>query len=166
MTSTVTVGEGATCVFVAVDHCTTELASVVHAAKRGTRFEALDALIRQVFSGQNASAPSATAVQPRVGCDASDTTTAPIDYLADGFPHAVRIGVLRGAESSPRTSSRAARRQWGRGAFHPARERRISCQLRSFETIAQGKRSRVAAFGIEFLGVEKNGHAAPFSWAV
>ena len=41
MTSTVTVGEGATCVFVAVDHCTTECIGL-HAAKRGTRFEALE----------------------------------------------------------------------------------------------------------------------------
>ena len=40
MTSTVTVGEGATCVFVAVDH-TTECIGL-HAAKRGTRFEALE----------------------------------------------------------------------------------------------------------------------------
>ena len=41
MTSTVTVGEGAACVFVAVDHCTTECIGL-HAAKRGTRFEALE----------------------------------------------------------------------------------------------------------------------------
>ena len=41
MTSTVTVGEGAACVFVAVDHCTTECIGL-HAAKRGNRFEALE----------------------------------------------------------------------------------------------------------------------------
>ena len=41
MTSTVTVGEGAACVFVVVDHCTTECIGL-HAAKRGTRFEALE----------------------------------------------------------------------------------------------------------------------------
>ena len=41
MTSTVTVGEGAACVFVAVDHCTAECIGL-HAAKRGTRFEALE----------------------------------------------------------------------------------------------------------------------------
>ena len=40
MTSTVTVGEGAACVFVAVDHCTAECIGL-HAAKRGTRFEAV-----------------------------------------------------------------------------------------------------------------------------
>ena len=41
MTSTVTVAEGAACVFVAVDHCTAECIGL-HAAKRGTRFEALE----------------------------------------------------------------------------------------------------------------------------
>ena len=41
MTTTVTVSEGAAFVFVAVDHCTTECIGL-HAAKRGTRFEALE----------------------------------------------------------------------------------------------------------------------------
>ena len=41
MTATVTVGEGAAFVFVAVDHGTTECIGL-HAAKRGTRFEALE----------------------------------------------------------------------------------------------------------------------------
>ena len=41
LTITVTVGEGAACVFVAVDHCTTECIGL-HAAKRGNRFEALE----------------------------------------------------------------------------------------------------------------------------
>ena len=40
MTATVTVGEGAAGVFVAVDHCTTECIGL-HAAKSGNRFEAL-----------------------------------------------------------------------------------------------------------------------------
>ena len=41
MTTTVTVSEGAAFVFVAVAHCTTECIGL-HAAKRGTRFEALE----------------------------------------------------------------------------------------------------------------------------
>ena len=41
MTATMTVGEGAAVVFVAVDHCTTECIGL-HAAKRGNRFEALE----------------------------------------------------------------------------------------------------------------------------
>jgi putative transposase len=43
MTTTVTTGEGQVCVFVAVDHCTGECIGL-HAAKRGTRFEALEPL--------------------------------------------------------------------------------------------------------------------------
>ena len=39
MTATVTIGEGSAFVFVAVDHCTTECIGL-HAAKRGSRFEA------------------------------------------------------------------------------------------------------------------------------
>ena len=41
MTATVTLGEGSAFVFVAVDHCTTEC-SGLHAAKSGSRFEALE----------------------------------------------------------------------------------------------------------------------------
>ena len=53
MTTTVTVGAGAACVFVAVDHCTTECIGL-HAAKRGSRFEALEPIrqgIRERFGG-------------------------------------------------------------------------------------------------------------------
>ena len=41
MTATVTVAEGPAVVFVAVDHCTAECIGL-HAAKHGTRFEALE----------------------------------------------------------------------------------------------------------------------------
>ena len=53
MTATVTVGEGAACVFVAVDHCTTECIGL-HAAKSGNRFEALEPIrqgVREHFGG-------------------------------------------------------------------------------------------------------------------
>ena len=53
MTATVTVAEGPACVFVAVDHCTAECIGL-HAAKRGTRFEALEPIrqgIRERFGG-------------------------------------------------------------------------------------------------------------------
>ena len=52
MTSTVTVGEGATCVFVAVDHCTTECIGL-HAAKRGTRSfrRAVPLVFRRAWGG-------------------------------------------------------------------------------------------------------------------
>ena len=44
-TATVTVEEGQVTVFVAVDHCTTECVGL-HAAKRATRFEALEPVRR------------------------------------------------------------------------------------------------------------------------
>ena len=53
MTATVTVAEGPAFVFVAVDHCTAECIGL-HAAKRGTRFEALEPIrqgIRDRFGG-------------------------------------------------------------------------------------------------------------------
>ena len=53
LTATVTVAEGAAVVFVAVDHCATAGIGL-HAAKRGTRFEALEPIrqgIRERFGG-------------------------------------------------------------------------------------------------------------------
>ena len=53
LTATVTVAEGPACVFVAVDHCTAECIGR-HAAKPGTRFEALEPIrpgMRDRFGG-------------------------------------------------------------------------------------------------------------------
>jgi transposase InsO family protein len=53
MTTTVTTGEGQVCVFVAVDHCTSECIGI-HAAKSGNRFEALEPIrqgVREHFGG-------------------------------------------------------------------------------------------------------------------
>ena len=69
MTTTVTGGEGTAGVFVAVDHCTTECIGL-HAAKRGTRFEALEPIRPRVSA--NASAVSATV--PPAGCGCVTTT--------------------------------------------------------------------------------------------
>jgi transposase InsO family protein len=51
MTTTVTTGEGQACVFVAVDHCTSECIGI-HASHSGNRFEALEPLrqgVREQF---------------------------------------------------------------------------------------------------------------------
>src|SRR5262249_57755732 len=53
MTSTVTTQEGQVCVFVAVDHCTSECIGI-HASLSGNRFEALEPLyqgVRERFGG-------------------------------------------------------------------------------------------------------------------
>ena len=73
MTATVTVGEGTACVFVAVDHCTTECIGL-HAAKRGNRFEALEPIrqgVREHFGGigeaRLARRPAPGGTPPRCG---------------------------------------------------------------------------------------------------
>jgi transposase InsO family protein len=48
MTTTLTVREGTASIFLAVDHCSLELVGI-HAAKRGTRFEALEPLRQGVL---------------------------------------------------------------------------------------------------------------------
>jgi putative transposase len=53
MTTTITTEEGQVCVFVAVDHCTSECIGI-HASKSGNRFEALEPLrqgVREQFGG-------------------------------------------------------------------------------------------------------------------
>ena len=90
MTSTVTVGEGATCVFVAVDHCTTECIGL-HAAKRGTRFEALEP-IRQGVRERFGPLSDGVARGLRLRHDHGS------NYLADDFQQEV---AFFGIESSP-----------------------------------------------------------------
>ena len=70
MTATMTVGEGAAFVFVAVDHCTTECIGL-HAAARGNRFEALEPIrqgVRERFGdiGDGIAPRAASSSRPRV----------------------------------------------------------------------------------------------------
>ena len=90
VTSTVTVGEGAACVFVAVDHCTTECIGL-HAAKRGTRFEALEP-IRQGVRERFGPIGDGVARGLRLRHDHGS------NYLADDFQQEV---AFFGIESSP-----------------------------------------------------------------
>ena len=92
MTATVTVGEGAACVFVAVDHCTRPQCIGLHAAKRGTRFEALEP-IRQGASA-NASGPIGDGVADGLRLRHDHGS----NYLADDFQQEV---AFFGIESSP-----------------------------------------------------------------
>ena len=90
MTATVTVGEGAAFVFVAVDHCTTECIGL-HAGKRGTRFEALEP-IRQGVRARFGTIGEGVARGLRLRHDHGS------NYLADDFQQEV---AFFGIESSP-----------------------------------------------------------------
>ena len=82
-TSTVTVGEGAACIFVAVDPCTTEC-SGLHAAKRGTRFEALEPIrhgVRERFGPIGDGVARGLRLRPDHGAN----------YLADDFQLGGRV---------------------------------------------------------------------------
>ncbi len=90
MTSTVTVGEGQAFVFVAVDHCTTECIGL-HAAKSGSRFEALEPIrqgIRERFGGVGEGVARGLSLRHDHGSN----------YLADDFQQEV---AFFGIESSP-----------------------------------------------------------------
>ena len=90
MTATVTVGEGTACVFVAVDHCTTECIGL-HAAKRGNRFEALEPIrqgVREHFGGIGEGVARGLRLRHDHGSN----------YLADDFQQEI---AFFGMESSP-----------------------------------------------------------------
>ena len=90
MTTTVTVGEGATCIFVAVDHCTIECIGL-HAAKSSNRFEALEPIrqgVRERFGEIGAGAARGLRLRHDHGSN----------YLADDFQQEI---AFFGIESSP-----------------------------------------------------------------
>ena len=90
MTATVTIGEGSAFVFVAVDHCTTECIGL-HAATRGSRFEALEP-IRQGVRERFGAIGQGVAHGLRLRHDHGS------NYLADDFQQEV---AFFGIESSP-----------------------------------------------------------------
>ncbi len=90
MTSTVTVDEGQAFVFVAVDHCTTECIGL-HAAKSGSRFEALEP-VRQGVRERFGSIGKGVANGLRLRHDHGS------NYLADDFQQEIDFF---GIESSP-----------------------------------------------------------------
>jgi len=83
MTTTVTTGAGTAHVFVAVDHCTCECVGL-HAAKRGSRFEALEPLrqgVREHFGRFEAEAAEDLAIRHDHGSN----------YLSDDFQRELRF---------------------------------------------------------------------------
>ena len=120
MTATVTVAEGAAVVFVAVDHCATACIGL-HAAKRGTRFEALEPIrqgIRERFGGH----------RRRRGPRAASPARPRVELLGRRFPTGGRV--LRHRKLSELRAG--ARRQRCRGALHSHAEgkRLVGTELR------------------------------------
>ena len=109
MTATMTVGEGAAFVFVAVDHCTTECIGLHAAARTASR-----PWSRSARSSANASATSATASP--AGC-----VFVTSNYLADDFQQEV---AFFGIESSPKICC-------GCGASTPSRRSAWPCSSSS-----------------------------------
>ena len=110
MTATMTVGEGAAFVFVAVDHCTTECIGL-HAATRANRFEALEP-IRQGVRERFGDIGDGVARGLRLRHDHGS------NYLADDFQSGGRV--LRDRELAELRAG--ARRERCRGALHPHAE--------------------------------------------
>ena len=106
-TSTATLRDGQVTVFVAVDHCTSELAGI-HASRRATRFEALEPVLQGVrarFGGVREGAAAGLAIRHDHGSQ----------YMSRDFQNEI---AFLGAESSPSFRPRS-RRQRHRRALHP-----------------------------------------------
>jgi hypothetical protein len=84
---------------------------------------------------------------------------APIEYADDGRRHRVRIGDLAEIEIEdfvpPQLPEGAVSKLTG--LFHP---------VNSTLTMARATTARINAFGLELSHDGKNGHSAPFSWAL
>ena len=109
-TSCLTTREGNATVFIAVDHCTQECIGI-HAARPGTRFEALEPLrqgLREHFDGYEADLARGLALRHDHGSQ----------YLSDHFQEELRF---LGIRSSPSFVARA-RGQRLRGTLHPHAE--------------------------------------------
>ena len=90
MTSCWTTEEGQACIFVAVDHCSLECVGI-HAAKHGTRFEALEPIrqaARERFGGYAADMAQGLKIRHDHGSQ----------YMSDAFQAEIRF---LGMESSP-----------------------------------------------------------------
>jgi len=106
-----------------------------------------------VFSGEQGG--PAAAFGPLVG-EVLGVEYAPISWSDDGRTHAMRVGDALDVEIEDFASADGESPMILEGAAHPVGTR---------ITIAQAKRGRVSAFGIEVDTEGKNGHAAPFAWA-
>ena len=136
MTATVTVAEGPAFVFVAVDHCTAECIGL-HAAKRGTRFEALPIRqgIRERFGGTakawpvgcgcvtttgrttwptifNRRSRSSASKVPRASCGSPKATASPLHPHAEGLLWVRSFATIEELRLALRAFKRTYNEQW------------------------------------------------------
>ena len=91
MTTTVTIGEGQVCVFVAVDHCTAECVGI-HASLSGNRFEALEPIrqgVRECFGGFDKGCAAGLAIRHDHGSA----------YMSDDFQQELKFLGMTGSPS-------------------------------------------------------------------
>ena len=81
---------------------------------------------------------------------------APIECSDEGRVHSMRVGEAIDLEVEDFVAADGESPMILDGIAHPANTRL---------TIAQARRGRVSAFGLEFDTTGRNGHSAPFSWA-
>jgi len=105
-----------------------------------------------VFSGQQGG--PAGLFSPLIG-EMLGVEVAPIEYRDDGRRHSVRIGDAVDIEVEDFAAAEEGKLMTLDGIGHPAGTRLA---------IAQGKRARIDAFGLQIDNTGKNGHSAPFSW--
>ena len=86
-TATVTLDDGAVTVFAAIDHCTADCVGI-HAAKRATRFEALDPIrqgLKEYFAGFHADAAAGLRLRHDHGSQ----------FMSDDFQNEIRfLGIV------------------------------------------------------------------------
>jgi putative transposase len=149
-TACLTTGEGQATVFVAVDHCTQECVGI-HAARPGTRFEALEPLrqgLRERFGGYEAELAQGLALRHDHGSQ----------YLSDHFQGELRF---LGIRSSPSFVAAPEGNGCAERFIRTLKEQLL--WVESFETVEELRQALVAfkeRYNRHWL-VERHGHRSP-----
>jgi transposase InsO family protein len=149
-TACLTTGEGNATVFIAVDHCTQELVGI-HAARPGTRFEALEPLrqgLREHFGGYGPGVASGLALRHDHGSQ----------YLSDHFQGELRF---LGIRSSPSFVATPEGNGCAERFIRTLKEQLL--WVRSFETVEELRLALLAfkeRYNQQWL-VERHGHRTP-----
>ena len=150
MTATVTTEEGTAAVFVAVDHCTAECIGI-HAAGRGTRFEALEPIrqgVREHFAGVGPGAAEGLTLRHDHGTQ----------YMSDHFQQEL---TFLGIESSPSFVREPEGNGCAERFIRTLKENLL--WVRTFDTIEQLRQALIEfkdRYNREWL-IQRHGHRTP-----